>query len=97
MIDANKGQSETVLNQYRQESYERFHIEVINAVKQLLDDFEMTWDDLAEKIGWGLYGESLKLKIGCRDLTMWELNDIAHVFSSEPFILFRPREPYTQN
>jgi hypothetical protein len=113
MIDANKGASEETLRRFKEASYERFRIELIASIERLLDDFEMTWDDLAEKLQWKqhdgtiytacfgplLGGAGVKKYIGGEsvtpfDLDIKELNEIAHVFSAEPYIIFRPRFPY---
>lgn len=102
-IDANKGTSSEVLVQLKVASYERFRVEIVKAVEQLLVDFEMEYDDLAEKLCWGsvdgsyLSGEQIRREIGIGPLSIKHLNDIAHVFSMEPYILFRPRLPYINN
>lgn len=106
MNDPNKGTSELVLWRLKEASLERFRIELFNAVKKLLEDFDMTWGDLAKKLDWQAYGplghhdmkpEELKTEIGVNELSLKELNDIAHVFSAEPYIIFRPRKPFTNS
>lgn len=111
MIDANKGCTEETLRRFKDASYERFRIELIKAIEQLLVDFEMDWDDLAEKLQWrvqdgsiftaafgpNMTGDQVRQHIGGCSIVpsdIGELNDIAHVFSMEPYILFRPRLPY---
>ena len=104
MIDANRGTSEEALRRLKAASYERFHIELITAIERLLDDFQMTWDDLAVRLcadpEWvvnTLQGSNLKSYVGGFPLPLNELNAIAHIFSAEPYIIFRPRFPYTQS
>jgi hypothetical protein len=95
MIDANKGASEETLRRFKEASYERFRIELIASIERLLDDFEMTWDDLAKKLMWfSLTGSGVKDRLGGAYIGVEELNEIAHVFSAEPYIIFRPRFPY---
>jgi len=65
----------------------------------------MSWKDLADKIE-GSYksfptlmaktGDELRRYVGNHSLSIIEINEIAHVFSAEPYIIFRPRKPYTQ-
>ena len=99
MIDANRGMSEEVLQQHKQASYERFRTQFALAVEQKLIDFEMTWDELYELMypdlnkGWGFV---LKQKVKAGDLSAEDMNDITHIFSCEPYVVFRPREPWTQ-
>ena len=102
MIDANKGASEEVLRRLKAASYERFRTELITAIERLLDDFQMTWDDLAARVSFEgqevvMTGDILKSAVGSMPLDTGELNDIAHIFSAEPYIIFRPRFPYTQS
>ena len=107
-IDANKGCPEDTLRRLKAASYERFHIELIKSIERLLEDFEMDWDDLAGKLQWKwneyhnpiryLTGDEVKAAIGgngFRIMDMEAINAIAHVFSMEPYILFKPRFPYT--
>ncbi|KKM95674.1 hypothetical protein LCGC14_1185770 [marine sediment metagenome] len=98
MLNPNKGASTDVLVRLKAASYERFRIELFNSVEKLLEDFDMTWQDLARKLGWSISGDGawLKRKIGNEELDLQELNEIAHVFSSEPYLIFRPRFPWTQ-
>lgn len=96
MTDPNKGVTPNVLARLKKASYERFLIELLIGIEQLLRDFDMTWDDLADRIyptkGWGLV---LKKQVGDGELSLSELNDIAHIFSTEPYLIFRPRFPWT--
>lgn len=97
MIDANKDTSDEVLRRLREGSYERFRLQLFKAVEQLLADFEMTWDDLATVIGYGT-GGFFKNALGTTNsLTLTDLNEIAAVFSAEPYIIFRPRKPWIQS
>lgn len=105
MIDPNKGASQNLLDRLREGSYERFHTQLLEAIETLLNDFEMDWDDLAEKLHWPLSeyrvpiryltGQEIKQIIG-DDLSSDELNDIAAAFSAEPYIIFRPRFPWIE-
>jgi len=108
MIEANKGASEDTLRRLKEASYERFRVQLIKAVEKLLEDFEMTWDDLAKKLQWRFWdrysqsfergkvqtGQDIKTTLGTKHISLFALNDIAHVFSMEPYILFKPRFPY---
>lgn len=108
MSNPNRGASEEVLNRLRDESYERMRIELFNSIKQLLIDHDMTWDDLAEKLKWIKHlgdgmgintvyynGEEVKNSIGTHVISVRQLNQIAHCFSAEAYIIFRPRFPFT--
>jgi hypothetical protein len=99
MIDPNRGASEEVLKRLRDESYERLRINLFEAVKKLLDEHEMTWDDLADKLKWyvggfvGRYmtGDEVRYRMGFGRIRTDELNQIAHCFSAEIYFIFRPR------
>jgi len=104
MIDANRGATEETLRRLQEESYERFRTELFKSVEQLLTDFEMTWDDLAEKLKWPwlsrsryMTGAEIKQHLGIKPLTTFTLNEIAAVFSAEPYVIFKPRLPWTGN
>jgi len=103
MIDANKGASEEVLRRLKEESYERFRIQLYEAVRKLLFDFEMTWKDLADKLSWQspfggvCTGDEIKKIVGSLSLRVEEINQIAHCFSSEPYVIFRPRQPWIKS
>jgi len=107
MRNPNKGASEEVLRRFKEESYERFRIELFNSVKALMDEFDMTWDDLAESLKWVKYrGETVPVEyysgdevmsiIGAGKIDDRRLNEIAHCFSAECYLIFRPRPPYTK-
>uniref|UniRef100_A0A6M3KQ56 Uncharacterized protein n=1 Tax=viral metagenome TaxID=1070528 RepID=A0A6M3KQ56_9ZZZZ len=100
MNDPNRGVSQELLTLYKRESYERFRLQLFEAIEILLTDFEMTWDDLADKLQQltcvGTSGITLKQKIGWSEsLTDEFLNDVAAVFSMELHLIFRPRLPGT--
>lgn len=96
MIDANKGANEETLRRLRDESLERLCLELLKSIEQLLTDFEMTWDDLAEKLGFSrACGPYVKSMFGGDAMDVCLLNSIAHIFSTEPYIIFRPRFPWT--
>jgi len=97
MINPNRDASEEVLQQHKQESYERFRVQFAMAVEQKLIDFEMTWGDLATCIkGQKTDGIFIKTRIKNGSLSAEGMNDIAHVFSCEPYIILRPRLPWVQ-
>ncbi len=95
MIDANKGTTPNALRSLKQGSEERFRIQLFEAVRMSLYQFKMTWQDLADRLPIRRSGGSLKKYVGQNDLTITEINEIVHVFSAEPYIIFRPRKPYT--
>jgi hypothetical protein len=103
MIDPNRNISEEVLERCKRASYERFRIQLMESIEKLMGEFDITWDDLAEKLQWEaiklggghLNGDEVKNKIGDGFLTTGKINDIAHCFSAEAHIIFRPRFPYT--
>jgi hypothetical protein len=66
-------------------------VELKCTVELLMKDFEMDWDDLKF-----LLGGHAKYKLIGEELTLEQLNDIAHVFSCEPYIIFRLRMPWTK-
>ena len=95
MIDPNKDTSEEVLQQYKQASYERFRTQFASAVEQKLTDFDMSWDQLTEQLNWGcIKGGGVKKIVRSRVLDVEQMNDLAHVFSCEPYIILRPRLPW---
>ncbi len=96
MIDANKGTTLDTLRRLKQASEERFRIQLFEAIIMSLDNFKMTWDDLADKLPAKRSGSQLKSYVGHYPLNLTEINEITHVFSAEPYIIFRPRKPYTQ-
>ncbi len=104
MIDPNRDTSEDVLRRLKEASYERMRVELKCSVELLLKDFDMTWDDLGEALGFNPTGETdpntradrVKWHILQSGLFLNELNILAHVFSCEPYIIFRPRMPWTK-
>jgi len=99
MINPNQETSEDVLRRLRDASYERMRVELKCSIELLMKDFDMTWDDIGRL--WGdemvLYrADRTKHRIVQKKLTLKELNALAHIFSTEPYILFRPREPWTK-
>ena len=100
MIDSNKGVSTEMLELLRQESYERMCTQIKTTIEQKLIDFQMTWDDLAERLQWEddggdiANGQQVKYFWEAEERTLVELNDIAHVFSAEVYVIFRPRYPW---
>ena len=104
MINPNRATSEDVLRRLREASYERMRVELKCSIELLLKDFDMTWDDLGEALGFNPTGESdtltradrVKWHVTQGSMFLNELNALAHVFSTEPYIIFRPREPWTK-
>ncbi len=94
MIDPNATASEEVLAQYKQASYERFRTQFASAIEQKLIDFEMSWDKLAEQLDWMWSGEKVKSIVRDEILDVEQMNEIAHAFSCEPYIILRPRLPW---
>ncbi len=103
MINPNRATSEEVLRRLKEASYERMRVELRCTVELLIKDFDMTWDDLGRLLGmeqkeW--QGRSradvAKRKIIQGSLTLNDLNALAHIFSTEPYIIFRPRNPWIQ-
>lgn len=110
MKNPNSGESAELLQRRKEASYERMRVELLNSVELLMKDFDMTWDDLANKLKWPwnrhkdpsrfLSGEEVKQVIvdeGYYPLTLETLNEITHIFSTEPYIIFRPRLPWTKS
>ncbi len=103
MINPNRNTSEDVLRRLKEASYERMRVELKCSVELKLKDFEMTWDDLGELLGVdnGILFPTTRAE-RTRELCIQGnmplavLNKIAHVFSCEPYIIFRPREPWTK-
>ena len=105
MINPNRETSEDVLRRLKEASYERMRVELKCSVELLMKDFDMTWDDLGWSLGLTeeidpIFGKSRaeRAKILCLEVNMslQVLNAMAHVFSCEPYIIFRPREPWTK-
>jgi len=102
MINPNRQTSEDVLRRLKEASYERMRVELKCSIELLMKDFDMTWDDLGELLGFGPSTEGdtredrVKWHILQSGLFLSELNTLAHIFSCEPYIIFRPRMPWTQ-
>jgi len=92
MINPNQQTSEDVLRRLKEASYERTRNELKCSIEILLKDFGMDWNDL-ERL---LLTNTPKKDIIQRELTLTQLNEIAHVFSTELYIIFRPREPWVK-
>ena len=104
MINPNRATSEEVLRRLKAASYERMRVELKCSIELLLKDFGMTWDDLGELHGFGPTGETdietradrIKNHVIQGGIFLEELNALAHTFSCEPYIIFRPREPWVK-
>jgi hypothetical protein len=104
MINPNKATSEDVLRRLKEASEERMRVELMNTVEMLLKDFDMSWDELGELLGFGPTGETdtetradrVRWHVRQSGMFLSELNALAHVFSAEPYIIFRPRMPWTK-
>lgn len=103
MINPNRETSEDVLRRLKEASYERMRTELKCSVELLLKDFDMTWDDLGRLLGMEertpgngpSRADSARWLIPQGQITLKELNNIAHIFSTEPYLIFRPRLPWT--
>lgn len=118
-MNPNKGTSDEVLRRLKEESYERLRANIFEAVRKQLDDYGMTWDDLANALCrfrdknricpmWRIFdrqllnwrdktGQEVKETIGNGFLTSDMLNEIAHAFSAEVYVIFRPRFPFVNS
>ncbi|KKM64828.1 hypothetical protein LCGC14_1497370 [marine sediment metagenome] len=104
MINPNRNTSEEVLRRLKEASYERMRVELLNSLVLKMKDFDMSWDDLGHLLGWEPTGEMdietradrVKNHVIQGGLFLSELNELAHIFSCEPYIIFRPREPWTK-
>ena len=100
MTNPNRDTSEEVLRRLKEASYERVRVELKCSIELLMKDFDMTWDDLACMFGMETWcGERrraavLKDRIIQGQITLEDLNLLAHFFSTEPYIIFRPRLPW---
>ena len=102
MTNPNRATSEEVLRRLKEASYERMRVELKCSIELLMQDFDMTWDELGELLGFGPTGETdiqtradrIREHIIQGGIFLSELNAIAHVFSCEPYLIFRPREPW---
>ena len=102
MINPNRNSSEDVLRRLKAASYERMRIELKNSIEILMRDFDMSWNDVGRLLGmkgieknpmWESYAKENIIEEG---MSLEELNELAAVFSCEPYIIFRPREPWTK-
>lgn len=104
MINPNRDTSEDVLRRLKEASYERMRVELKCSIELLMKDFGLSWDELGELHGFGPTGETdlttradrIKSHLIDGGIFLRELNEIAHIFSCEPYIIFRPREPWTK-
>lgn len=101
MINPNQETSEEVLRLLKEGSYERMRVELKNSVEAKMRDFDITWEDLGllleiKKTSWvePFRGDAARLKIIQGQITLTELNTLTHIFSCEPYIIFRPRDPW---
>lgn len=102
MINPNRETSEDVLRRFKEGSYERMRIELKNTVEAKLEDFDMSWDELGQMLEFGPTGETdietradrVRSHVIQGGIFLSELNAIAHAFSCEPYIIFRPRQPW---
>ena len=106
MINPNQSTSEDVLRRLKQASYERMRVELKCSIELLLKDFDMTWDDLGRLLGMREHpngpnkpSRAVKTKgiVIQGKYTLEELNALAHIFSCEPYIIFRPRLPWIKS
>ena len=99
MINPNRATSEDVLRRLKEASYERVRVELKCSVELLMKDFDMTWDDIGRLLEIR-HGESraaiAKQYVVQGYMSLSTLNTLAHIFSAEPYIIFRPREPWTK-
>ena len=101
MINPNQNTSEDVLRRLKEASYERMRVELKCSVELKMKEFDMTWDDLARKLSLAVgytvaKHEAKNMVIMDSELDLTELNALAHIFSTEPYIIFRPREPWVK-
>lgn len=102
MINPNQETSEEVLRLLKEGSYERMRVELKNSVEAKMRDFDITWDELGRLLGIAKMpedcdlsrGDTAKWRIVQGQITLAELNTLTHIFSCEPYILFRPRDPW---
>lgn len=104
MKNPNQNTSEDVLRRLKEASYERLRVELKCSVELLMKDFKMTWDDLGRLLGeeertpgnGPSVADRAKWRVGYGQITLVELNALAHIFSTEPYLIFRPREPWVK-
>ncbi len=92
-MNPNQEASEDVLRRLKEASEERMRVELKCSVELLLKDFDMTWDDLGRLLG----TTTPKMDIIQGNLNLLDLNNLAHIFSTEPYIIFRPRLPWIKS
>ncbi len=101
-INPNKGASDSVLKLLKEGSYERMRVELKCSIELKMKEYNWTWDDLGRLLGEKTRtprdgpsrGDIAKWRIVQGQITLAELNDIAHIFSCEGYIIFRPRSPW---
>lgn len=104
MVNPNRNTSEEVLRRLKEASYERMRVELKCSVELLMKDFDIDWDDLGRLLGFEPAGEMdvqtradrVRFHVLDSGLFLSDLNELAHVFSTEPYIIFRPRSPWTK-
>lgn len=104
MINPNRETNEETLRRLKDGSYERTRVELKNSVESKMRDFDMNWDDLGRLLGIETRtpgngpsrGDTAKWRVLQGQMTLTELNALAHIFSCEPYILFRPRDPWVK-
>ena len=102
MINPNQAISKDVLQRLKEASYERMRVELKCSIELLMKDFDMTWDELGVLLGeeertpgnGPSRADRAKWKVVQGQITLVELNALAHIFSYEPYIIFRPRNPW---
>ncbi len=102
MINPNRDTSEEVLRRLKEESYERMRVELLNSVEAKMRDYSMNWDDIGRLLEienrpreHGITrGDTAKFRVVQGEMTLAELNALTHIFSCEPYLIFRPREPW---
>ena len=99
MINPNQSTSENVLRRFKEASYERMRVDLKCSIELKLKEFGMTWDDIGASLSvppnplWSNYAKHILIE---EEMTLERLNEVAHIFSCEPYIIFRPREPWTK-
>lgn len=103
MTNPNQGASENVLRRLKEASYERMRVELKCSIELKMKEFDMTWDDIGRLLGLEKHGmfsttRATRAKQLCVqvNISLAVLNEITHIFSCEPYIIFRPREPWTK-
>ena len=94
MINPNRDTSEDVLWRLKEASYERMRIELKCSVELKMKEFDMDWDDIGRLMN--ISGGAAKQAVINDNINLKDLNALAHIFSCEPYIIFRPREPWVK-